>query len=137
RGPRARGGPGLVRDGAGRALAAGRGMAVAAAQLLPVVEYMRQPQRASPDQPLDIYPFSLEPFRLVGLAWPEVLGSPFGESTAWGGALRWPGNQTQPWLPSLYCGALTLLLGLRALSFRDGPPWRGWLSAGRRLGPVR
>ena len=32
-------------------------------------------------------------------------------------------------MPSLYVGGLTLLLALSAVGFRDGPPWRGWLTA--------
>jgi Bacterial membrane protein YfhO len=76
-----------------------------------------------------VYPFSLEPFRLVEMIWPNVFGSDFGERTAWSSALPLPGTRPLLWVPSLYFGGFTLLLALSAVSLRRGPPWRTWLSA--------
>ena len=114
---------------AGLALAAMLAMAMSAAQLLPVIEFTRLTQRADSTEWHDVYPFSLEPFRLVEMVWPNVFGSEFGEQSAWSNALRLPGTRPLPWVPSLYLGGFTLLLALGAFSMRRGPPWRIWLSA--------
>jgi hypothetical protein len=113
----------------GLALAALLAMAASAAQLLPVMEFTRLTQRAELNEWHDVYPFSLEPFRLVEMVWPNVFGSQFGEQTAWSNALPLPGTRPLLWVPSLYLGGFTLLLALGALSLRCGPPWRIWLSA--------
>ena len=55
-------------------------MAVSAAQLLPVIECIRQTQRAGSAETSDVYSFSLEPFRLVEMVWPNVFGVYLGES---------------------------------------------------------
>src|SRR5436190_1165398 len=47
---------------------------LAAVQLLPVMEFTSQSGRAAGGGPHDIYPFSLEPVRLVELIWPNVMG---------------------------------------------------------------
>ena len=49
-------------------------VALTSAQLLPVAEFTQQSLRAAESSPHDIYPFSIEPIRLVGLIWPDVLG---------------------------------------------------------------
>jgi hypothetical protein len=116
---------------AGLALAAVLALAASAAQLLPVLEYTRQTQRAESEEAgsFDVYPFSLEPFRLVELIWPNVFGSHFGEQTAWANALPLPGVRPLLWVPSLYLGGLIVVLTLGAVSVGRGPPWRSWLSA--------
>ena len=43
--------------------------------------------------------------------------------------LRIPGVYPKTWVPSLYLGGLTVVLGLSALALRQGPAWRVWLSA--------
>ncbi len=109
---------------AGAAVLAG---ALAAAQLVPVLEYARVSGRATDEGAHDIYPFSLEPYRLVELAWPGVYGRNFGSSADWGGALL-PGLSHRHWVPSLYLGGLALVLALGSLGARGGPPWRGWMT---------
>ncbi len=109
---------------AGAAVLAGM---LAAAQLVPVLEYARISGRATDEGPHDIYPFSLEPYRLAELAWPGVYGRAFGTSVDWGGTLL-PGLNHRPWVSSLYLGGLTLVLALGAFGFRGGPPWRGWMA---------
>ncbi len=113
----------------GLALAAVLAIAVSAVQLLPAFEFTRRTQRSEQGGQHDVYPFSLEPFRLAELAWPNVFGSEFGEQTSWANALRLPGTRPLLWVPSLYAGALTLVLAVSAGSIRRGPPWRAWLSA--------
>jgi hypothetical protein len=76
----------------------------------------------------DLYPFSIEPFRLVELAWPNVLGMEFGGNTSWRDALRLPWGRPGIWAPSLYLGGLTLVLAGGALTIRGGPPRRVWLA---------
>ena len=110
--------------GSAAALAA----AVSAAQLLPVIEFTRLTSRAAVGGVHDIYPFSIEPFRLVELAFPNILGSQFEGNHYWGDALRMPGVYPKVWVPSLYLGGLTLALAICSLAIRRGPPWRIWIS---------
>ena len=90
---------GLVGSGA---LAA----AMAAAQLLPVLEFTQATSRAAGEGPHDIYPFSIEPQRLAELIWPSVFGTSFGRNAYWIDAVRIPGNRQPIWVPSLYIGCL-------------------------------
>ena len=117
-------GPRLV----GLAAAATLAGMLCAAQLLPVAEFTGLSTRATAEGPHDIYPFSLEPYRAVELAWPGFFGRYFGESVAWSGMVM-PDVNHRNWTPSIYLGGLTLVLALGAAGFRGGPPWRGWLTA--------
>ncbi len=99
-----------------------------AIQLLPVMEFTQQSLRAAESSPHDIYPFSIEPLRLAGLIWPDVLGANVGRDTFWGDLLSMPGGPARVWVPSLYIGILTVVLAAGALAFRRGSPWRVWLS---------
>ncbi len=103
--------------------------ALSAAQLLPVLEFTRQSGRAAGEGPHDIYPFSLEPSRLAELIWPNIYGTSFGANRSWLMLVPPKGSHGRVWVPSLYLGGLTMLLALGAMGFRDGPPWRAWLSA--------
>ena len=97
--------------------------ALAAAQLLPALEFSGQTDRSSVEDPHDIYPFSLEPLRAIELAWPNVFGTRLAGNRSWLEATR-PGwaEHTRVWVPSLYLGGLTLVLALGAVGFRgDGP----------------
>jgi hypothetical protein len=122
---------GRARPVVGRLVGLGAAGAVAAAltgtQLLPVLEYSALSTRADAEAPHALYGFSVEPVRLVGLAWPNVLGD-FGRgSQAWVEGLPSLRSPT-PWVPSLYVGGLTLLLAGSAAGFR-GRPQRAWLTA--------
>jgi Bacterial membrane protein YfhO len=112
----------------GLAGAAGLAVALSAAQFLPMVEFTQQTIRAAESGAHEIYPFSVEPLRLAGLIWPDVLGSALTGSNSWGDLVRLPGTISRVWVPSLYVGGLTFVLALGSLSFRRGAPWRVWLS---------
>ncbi|WP_435010183.1 YfhO family protein [Tundrisphaera lichenicola] len=117
----------LVPKLAGLAAAAILAGSLSAAQLLPVVEFTGLSNRATDEGAHDIYPFSLEPYRLVEAVWPGAFGRSFGQPVMWSEMLV-RGMSHRVWVPSLYLGGLTLLLAFGAAGFRDGPPWRGWLT---------
>ncbi len=73
--------------------------------------------------------FTVEPRRLVELAWPNILGTPFQSNDYWGDLITTPGRRPKQWVPSLYLGGLTLALAVSSLAIRRGPPWRVWLTA--------
>jgi hypothetical protein len=110
---------------AGSAILAGT---LSAAQLLPVFEFTQQTVRAAGDGPHDIYPFSIEPFRLAEILWPSVFGTSFGRNAYWIDSMRLPGVRPKIWVPSLYVGSLGLVLAVSVLAFRRGPAPRVWLS---------
>jgi hypothetical protein len=139
-GGRARLGPMLARLAGACALA----VALAAVQLLPSLEFSRRSLRAA-DVTMNIYYFSVEPFRLLELAWPGAYGMTGAENQSYFQALPQWGNHAL-WTPSLYLGGLTVALAAGAAGMRDGPPWRHWLlgvllvgllaSFGRFAGPL-
>jgi len=101
--------------------------ALSAAQMVPVIEFTGLTGRASAEGAHDMYPFSLEPYRLVELIWPGIYGRRFGDPVTWSDLLMSTISH-RIWVPSLYLGAATLLLSLVAAGFRNGPPWRAWLT---------
>jgi hypothetical protein len=111
----------------GLAAAALIAASMAATQLLPVIEFIQQTNRAAGGLH-GLYHFSVEPYRLVELIWPDVTGVNYGENTYWPEVLRLPGVYPRLWVPSLYLGGLTVILATVALGLRQGPPWRVWLS---------
>jgi hypothetical protein len=117
----------------GLVVAAALAVACSAAQLFPVIEFIQQTARAGRGLS-DLYQFSLEPFRVLELAWPNILGASLEGNNYWGDVIRTPGGRPKVWVPSLYLGGLTLALALGALSLRRGPPWRIWLTVIAWLG---
>ena len=103
-------------------------VALTAAQLFPVVEFIQQTRRTGSSL-RDTYQFSLEPFRAIELAWPNILGTPFQGPNYWGDALRTLGRHPQEWMPSLYLGGLTIALAVSTLAICRGPSWRVWSTA--------
>jgi Bacterial membrane protein YfhO len=101
---------------------------ISAAQLLPIQEYVSQTGRSAAEGSHDIYPFSLEPIRLVELVWPGVFGTHFAGNRSWLEALRPATMMPRIWVPSLYLGGLTLVLAAGALGYRGGDPRRAWFS---------
>lgn len=103
---------------------------IAAVQLLPSFEFTSLTLRAAREGPHDIYPFSLEPYRIIELIWPNAFGTMFGGSGHWLGLLP-PIGGHEVWVPSLYLGVGTLLLawaGLRWSRDDSGVPWLTWLA---------
>jgi len=103
--------------------------AVSSAQLLPVLEFTGQSVRAAGGGPHDIYPFSLEPARVVEFLWPNPFGTPFHGNRSWQTALPPAGKAVKVWVPSLYAGGMTVVLALGGLGLGRDKPWRGWLAA--------
>jgi hypothetical protein len=118
----------LGKSARGLAGAAALASLLAAAQLLPVLEFSQQTIRTTATGSHDIYTYSIEPFRLAELAWPNVLGVHFGNNTYWRDAFEIPGVRPELWSQSLYLGGLTLVLACGELALRRGPPWRVWLT---------
>jgi hypothetical protein len=112
---------------AGLAVSAVLAGGLSAAQMVPAFEFTSLTSRATDEAGHDIYPFSLEPYRLIEAFVPGFFGRRFGRPVMWA-SLILPDLMHRVWVPSLYIGGLTVILGLSALGFRNGPPWRGWLT---------
>lgn len=100
---------------------------LAAAQLVPVTEFSGLSVRASREASHEIYAFSVEPYRIIELLWPNFFGFGFGEETSWHFLVP-PFQGKTIWVFSLYLGAPVLVLALSAAGWRAGPPWRAWLT---------
>jgi hypothetical protein len=123
--------PGEARLGpmlAGLAGSCALAAALAAAQLLPVLEFSSRTTRVAEDSAMNIYHFSLEPYRLVELAWPNPFGMNAPENRSWIQAIP-PAGDRERWVDSLYMGGLALVLALGAAGWRGVPSWRGWMTA--------
>jgi hypothetical protein len=97
-------------------------------QLVPVVEFMARSNRAGDLGASGRYVFSLSPSRAIGAFWPNVTGQ-VATPQEWPLALPAWFDETKQWVPSLYLGGLTLVLAAAGAGFREGPPWRSWLTA--------
>ena len=87
------------------------GLALAGVQLLPSLEFSGTSDRAVEEQPLSVFDFSLEPYRLVELAWPNAFGTLAPENRSWLQSIP-PSGQHELWSLSLYLGGLTVGLAL-------------------------
>ena len=112
----------------GLMLAGAMAACLTAAQLLPVIEFIQLTTRAAADSPHSGYHFSVEPYRLAELIWPNAQGTQYNENSYWPDVIRIPGVYPRLWVPSLYLGGLTIFLAFAGLAVRQGPPWRVWLS---------
>jgi hypothetical protein len=112
----------------GLAASAALSVVLTAAQLLPVIEFTQRTSRVAQGGTHEIYPFSIEPFRLLEIAWPNILGTQFEGNNYWGEMIHIPGARPKAWVPSLYLGGLTFVLALSSLTLRHGPPWRVWFT---------
>ena len=113
---------------AGLAFAAILAVAVSAAQLLPVIEFIQRTWRVT-DMPLEASWYSLEPFRAVELLWPNILGTRLGENSYWIEALGLPGTRAREWVPSLYVGGLTVMLASTSVALWRGTLVQIWLTS--------
>ncbi|MBI1321747.1 hypothetical protein GC170_00965 [bacterium] len=99
--------------GGAMALAAG----LSAVQLMPVMEYNALSVRSAAEGPHDIFPFSLEPYRVLELVWPQFFGSMTTGNRSWLTLLP-PLSNHKIWVPSLYHGTLALLLTVCVFGLR-------------------
>ena len=114
----------------GLAVAALLATAMSAAQLLPASEFTSRSSRGSSESSHDIFPFSLEPTRLIEFLCPAFYGSTYRGNSFWFTLIP-PAHSIEIWVPSLYVGILTLALAAIAIRDRspDHPVWRGWMLA--------
>jgi hypothetical protein len=110
---------------AGLLLAALLAILVSGAQLMPVLEFAALTARSAESGPHDIYPFSVEPTRLLELGWPGLFGSFLQGNSSWLALV--PPHKPDIWVPSLYGGATLLVFALAGLG-GGGPTWRRWLA---------
>ena len=111
----------------GLAISALLATAATAAQLFPIVEFTQQTSRAANAGTHELYAFSIEPYRLIEMIWPNVWGAEFGGNTYWAPLMRLPGSYPKIWVPSLYLGGLTFVLALPVFTLRKALPGV-WLS---------
>jgi hypothetical protein len=105
------------------------GLALAGVQLVPSLEFSQNSERAVSEQPLSVFDFSVEPYRLIELAWPNAFGILVPENRTWLQSIP-PTGQHELWTVSLYMGCLTVGLALAGALGRDGvlsSPVRVWL----------
>src|SRR5262249_62158649 len=102
-------------------------VALSAVQVLPSLEFANRSWRAAGIGASNAYRFSLDPVRLVELVWPNVFGISSPENRSWLQAVP-PAGRHEVWVDSLYMGGLALALALGAAGWREGPPWRAWLT---------
>lgn len=98
---------------AAMAVAAG----LSAVQLLPVMEYNALSVRSASEGPHDIFPFSLEPYRLAEMVWPQFFGSMTSGNRSWLSLVP-PRSNHKVWVPSLYHGTLAFMLAAAAFGLR-------------------
>src|SRR5262249_49491616 len=102
-------------------------MALAAVQLLPVLEFVGRTWRAVGVTATNLYRYSVAPCRLAELVWPNVFGTSSPENRSWLQAVP-PVGGHEVWVDSLYIGGVALVLALSIAGWRGGPPWRAWLT---------
>ena len=117
--------PAMLGGLAGAAVLAGL---LSAIQLLPIYEYTSRTVRSAEDGPHDIFPFSLEPYRLLEFLWPDLFGSGGSVNRSWGAFLP-PRHSTEVWVPTVYLGMPTILLAISAFGFRGADARRCWFGA--------
>jgi hypothetical protein len=102
-------------------------IALAGAQVLPVLDHIAKSVRWPGAGPIDLYDSSLLPDRVVEWVWPNVFGTFVAGNHYWMRLLPPAGSQ-RPWPLSLSMGTLPLILAIGAAGFRNGPPWRAWMT---------
>ena len=84
--------------------------------MLPVAEFTTHSERMTTDGN-DVYPFSLEPWQVLGIAWPNLFGESLRVNRWWLDLIPPQTHHPRIWFPSLYAGGLTLILALNAFGF--------------------
>ncbi len=103
-------------------------LTLSAVQVLPTLDHLAASVRWDGAGLEDLYDSSLLPYRIVEWLWPNVFGTFTAGNRYWIPFLP-PLGAARPSPMSLYLGALPMVLALGAAGFRDGPPWRAWLTA--------
>lgn len=112
----------------GLGAAAGLAVLVIGMQLLPILEFTGQTVRAAEDGSHELFPFSVEAWRLPEFLWPMPFGRPLERNRSWVLALP-PAHMWKFWVPSMYCGGLAVVLATGALRLRGTSAPRAWLTA--------
>lgn len=73
----------------------------------------------------EVFDFSVAPWRLAELVWPNITGRPFPTNQRWITAIPAEGRS---WTPSLYVGLLPFVLSVLTLRYRRGQTIRRWYS---------
>jgi hypothetical protein len=117
-----------------------------AVQVLPAIDNIGTSVRWSGTVPVYLYELSVLPYRAFECIWPNVFGT-FTSGNRYWMTLLPPAGAHQPSSLTLYLGTLPLILALGAAGFRNGPAWRGgltalailsfWASLGEFAGPSR
>ncbi len=110
-------------------------VALAAIQMLPVMEFSSQSWRAAGIASSHVYRYSLHPCRIAELIWPCIFGTNAPVKRSWLQAVP-PVGEHEVWAESLYMGSLALVLALAGAGLRNGPPWRAWLTTVAVVGLV-
>jgi hypothetical protein len=103
-------------------------LGVGAIEVLPVLEHIAESVRWTGSSAVSLYESSVLPYRAIEWLWPNVFGTIVNGNRYWMFLLP-PIDAQRPSPLSLYVGALPLLLALGAAGFRNGPPWRAWMTA--------
>jgi hypothetical protein len=103
-------------------------LGVAAMGVLPVLEHIAASVRWAGSSSVSLYESSVLPYRVIEWLWPNVFGSVVDGNRYWMFLLP-PIDAQRPSPLSLYVGALPFLLAVSAAGFRNGPPWRTWMTA--------
>jgi len=74
------------------------------------------------------YNYSVAPWRLPELIFPNASGRTFPVNTNWGSVVTHKWAAADVWVPSLYMGILPFMLAMVALRFRKSHPITLWLS---------
>jgi hypothetical protein len=113
---------------AGLAGAGVLGLALTAVQLWPVIEFAGQSDRVAASLSMDIYAYSLRPFRALEWLWPNVSGTLDRGNRYW--IETYPRRHSEDfWVPSVYVGGFTLVLACGSAGFFHGSPRRSLLTA--------
>jgi hypothetical protein len=102
-------------------------LVLAAAQVLPTLEFASASRRGAGMGATEIYQFGLEPVRAIELVCPNVFGMRVPMNRSWIGMVP-PAGDHNYWVPSLYIGILALVLALGTIRWRSAPPWLAWMT---------
>jgi hypothetical protein len=100
---------------------------LAAAQVLPTLEFTSASRRGAGMGATEIYQFGLEPVRAIELFCPNAFGMRVPTNRSWIGMVPPVGDHNY-WIPSLYIGILALVLACGTITWKSAPPWFAWMT---------